>query len=173
MKTKQPPKQKRVRVAVRLTPSDLAYLKGIVKSGTRKAREITRARILLLSHQKKSNLDIIAALGCSQFAISSLRRRFRKRKKDVKATIIDAPRSGTPKKILPAHEAFVVATACTDPPNGHAHWTAEALKDKLLETYSKLETISGEGIRRILLKNELKPWREKNVVHSKTHPAFS
>lgn len=173
MKTKRQPKKKRVRIVVRLKPSDITYLQGVVKSGTRKAREITRARILLLSHQKKSNVEIIAALGCSQFAITSLRIRFLKRKKDVKATIIDAPRPGTPKKILPMHEAFVVATACTDPPTGHAHWTAEALKTKLLETYTKLETISGEAIRRILIKNELRPWREKNVVCPKADPALS
>lgn len=173
MKTKQKKKLGRVRVAVNLTASDIAYLKNILKSGARKAREMTRARTLLLSHMKKSNQEIIDALGCSQFAISDLRRRFVKRDKDVAATIVDAPRSGTPKKILPTHEAFVIATACTEAPSGHAHWTTEALREKLLETYTDLKTVSDEGVRKILLKNKLKPWREKNVVRSKAHSSLS
>lgn len=173
MKTNQKKKLRRVRVVVRLKAFDLAYLKSILKSGTRKARETTRAHILLMSHKKKSNQEIMDALGCSQFAISDLRRRFVKRGRDVRKTIVDAPRPGTPKKILPVHEAFVIATACTEAPSGHAHWTTEALKNKLLETYTKLKTVSDEGIRRILIKNELKPWREKNVVRPKTHPTLS
>jgi len=173
MKSKQQKiKLKRVRVVVTLKESDIAFLNGMMKNGTRKAREITRARILLMSHRKKSNQEIMDALGCSQFAISDLRRRFVKRGRNVATTIIDAPRPGTPKKILPIHEAFVVATACTEAPSGHAHWTTEALKHKLLETYTELQTVSDEGVRKILIKNELKPWREKNVVRSKTHPSF-
>lgn len=166
-------KLKRVRVAVTLTESEITSLKNITRSGTRKAREVTRARILLMSHQKKSNQEIMDALGCSPFAISSLRIRFVKRGKDVKATIIDAPRSGTPNIIFPEHEAFVVATACTDAPAGHAHWTLAALREELLKTYTALKHVSHERIRQILLKNALKPWREKNVVRTKTHPSFS
>jgi transposase len=173
MKIKQKKKLRRVRVVVRLKARDLAYLKNILNSGTRKAREITRARILLMSHKKKSNQEIIDALGCSQFAISDLRRRFVKRGRDVRKTIIDAPRCGTPRKILPVHEAFVVATACTEAPSGHAHWTTEALKEKLLETYADLKTVSDEGVRKILLKNKLKPWRGKNVVRSNAHASLS
>lgn len=173
MKTKRQMRKKRVRIVVRLKPADVAYLKGIVKSGTRKAREITRARILLLSHQKKTNVEIIAALGCSQFAITSLRIRFLKRKRDVKAAIVDAPRSGTPKKILPEHEAFVIATACTDAPTGHAHWTLAALKKALLEAHIELKRVGHERIRQILLKNKLKPWREKNVVRPEAHSHLS
>ena len=109
------------------------------------------------------------ALGCSQFAISSLRARFVRRGRDVVATIVDAPRSGTPKKILPEHEAFVIATACTDAPTGHAHWTLAALKDALLNAHVELKRVGHERIRQILMKNKLKPWREKNVVRSKTH----
>jgi hypothetical protein len=126
-----------------------------------------------MSHKKKSNQEIMDALGCSQFAISSLRARFLKRGKNIKATIVDAPREGTPKKILPEHEAFVVATACTDAPTGHAHWTLAALKDELLKTHAELKCVGHERIRQILLKNKLKPWREKNVVRPKTHARVS
>ena len=173
MKTKQLGRKKRIMISVHLNASDIAFLKRLVKSGTRKAREITRARILLMSHAKKTNREIMEALGCSPFMISSLRTRWLKRKKDIQATLVDAPRPGQPKKVLPAHEAFVVATACTDAPTGHAHWTLQSLRDKLLETYKEMNTLSHERIRQILLKNKLKPWREKNVVRSKAHTHLS
>jgi transposase len=57
------------------------------------------------------------------------------------AALNDLPRTGQPKKISGAHEAFVIATACTDAPDGHAHWTLHALKDKLLHTYDDLDSV--------------------------------
>lgn len=173
MKTKQKKKFGRARVVVALSDSDVASLQSAIRHGTRKAREITRAHILLLSHKKKSNQEIMDALGCSSFTISDLRRRFVKRGRNVAATITDAPRPGAPKKILPVHEAFVVATACTNVPPGHAHWTLATLKDELLKTHIELKYVGHERIRQILLKNKLKPWREKNVVRPNAHPHLS
>jgi hypothetical protein len=165
--------KKREKIIVSLSEADVALLRKVVKSGTHPAQVITRARILLLSWSGKTNREIVNALACSPRSITDIRERYMKREKDVEATILDAPRSGQPKKILPEHEAFVVATCCTEAPVGHAHWTIRALKQKLLEDYKKLRTVSDERIRRILLTNKLKPWREKNVVHSKAHPALS
>lgn len=162
-------KDKRGKIIVRLTRSDIVYLRRIVRSGTRSAQVITRARVLLMSHQGKRNWEIIDALGCTHFAIADIRQRFVTRKKDVAAAIIDAPRPGQPRRILPEHEAYVVATACTDPPEGHAHWTLPELKKALLAAYQTIRTVSDERIRQTLLAHELKPWREKNVVRTKAH----
>ena len=163
MKTKKKSKEK---IQVILKKKDLALLQSITKSGTQNARVITRARILLLSQQGKTSAEIIAALECSPRSITDIRRRFVLRKRDAAEAIKDAPRSGQPKRILPAHEATLVATACTKAPEAHAHWTLEALKNTLLATHSELKSISYESIRQILLRNKLKPWREKNVVHT-------
>ena len=54
-------------------------------------------------------------------------------------------------------------------PEGHDHWTLEALKETLLETYQDLDAISQEWIRQILLRGKLKPWREKNVVRAESY----
>ncbi len=172
-KTKHSNKKDRTKINITLTSEDILFLNDIVKSGKKGAQSINRARILLLSHRKKTNREIVDALECSKTTISNIRKRYIARNKNVEATITDAFRSGQPKKILPDHEAFVIATACTDAPEGHAHWTAAALKERLLATYADLKTISDERIRRILLTNKLKPWREKNVVHSKAHASLS
>ncbi len=163
---------RREKVIIALNTKDIESLEGIVRKGVSHARTITRARILLLSHRGKSNTEIVEALGCSHDLISLVRKRYLKRE-SVESTVHDASRPGQPKKITPRHETFVVATACTKAPAGHDHWTLPELRKALLRRYRKLKTVSDERIRHILLASELKPWREKNVVRSEPHAAFS
>jgi transposase len=148
---------------VSLTAKERLFLRRFVTSGSHKAREITRARILLLSALGKIDTVIVVALGCSLSMVRSVRRRFDERR-DIQAVITDAPRPGQPAKLKPHHEAFIVATACTPAPSAHAHWTAAALRQTLLATYQDIQDISAEPIRKLLVRHRLKPWREKNVV---------
>jgi transposase len=160
----------RGKIVISLAPSEMSVLEKLVKSGQHNARTITRAHILLLSQRGKTNQEIVEMLGCSHFTVTDVRKRYHKRR-CLEAVLQDAPRSGQPKKITAQHEAFVVATACTDAPPGHAHWTLEALKEKLLATYPQFRSVSHERIRHILLANQLKPWLEKNVVRTASHAA--
>lgn len=164
-------KKKREKVTIALSSKEVVELNRLIRSGTAKARAMTRARILLLSHRERTNREIMDALGCSQGTVTDVRKRYVQRS-SIDAVIHDAPRPGQPKKITPDHEAFVVATACTDAPDGHDHWTLEALKEKLVTTYDDLDSVSHEWIRKMLIRAALKPWREKNVVHPRTHPAL-
>ena len=156
-------RRRREKVVVSLTADEIRTLEDITKHGSHNVRVVTRARILLYSHEKKTNQQITVALGCASRMICNVRRRYQQRGSVVEA-IHDAPRSGQPRKITPRHEAFVVATACTNAPKGHNHWTLPELKKKLLARYKKLQSVSDERIRQMLLPTALKPWREKNVV---------
>lgn len=160
--------KKKAKILIVLSNKEIALLETHIRCGTVKAQTVTRARILLLSHKGKTNHEIVDALGCAPRTVSGVRRRYRDRG-SASAVITDFPRPGQPKKITPEHEAFVIATACTQAPEGHAHWTLNALKNKLLETYSTLQSVSDERIRHILLHAALKPWTEKNVVHPYSH----
>jgi hypothetical protein len=160
------------KISVMLTGEDIHFLKQTLSRGTHKARTIIRARILLYSHAGKNNKEIVDALGCAPRIICDVRNRYL-HTRSVERTIRDAPRPGQPKKITPDHEAFVIATACTDAPDGHGHWTLDALKEKLIATYDDLHSVSHERIRHILMASDLKPWREKNVVHSQSHSTLS
>ena len=56
---------------------------------------------------------------------------------------------------------------CSNPPEGQARWTVrlvaqEAVKRKLVPRVGR------ETIRILLQSHDLKPWREKNVVHPRT-----
>jgi transposase len=171
MKKKKKNKQRK-KIVIALSVDEVNTLKQLVRRGEKSARAITRARILLLSNSGKTNTEIIAALGCVQFTVTDVRKRYKARG-SIDAVLHDAPRPGQPKKITEAHEAFVVATACTSAPEGHSHWTLNALKDKLIATYNDLQSVSHERIRQMLLHAALKPWREKNVVHAESHTTLS
>lgn len=155
-----------------LSPVDVSALNRFITTGTHKAREIIRARILLLAHEDKSNAGIVDAVGCSAWTARNVRKRFVVRG-SWQAAVADAPKSGQPKKLTGQHEAFITAKACTDPPAGHAHWTVPELKRELLEGYTDIRSISDETVRKVLLDAKLQPWREKNVVHPETHARIS
>jgi len=169
MKTKTHNTEK---ILIALTKEEVHRLKQTLSRGTHTARTIIRARILLFSYQEKTNKEIVDALGCAPRIICDVRKRY-KEHHSIEMAIHDAPRPGQPKKITPEHEAFVIATACTDAPDGHNHWTLPALRKKLLATYDDLTSVSDERIRQMLIQAALKPWREKNVVRATTHPALS
>jgi transposase len=159
---------------IALEKKEARMLEHIISKGTSPARVITRARVLLLANEngpKKTNKAIAETLMLASTTPRDIRKRYCER--GLQGALYDAPRPGQPKKITDEHKTFVIATACTDAPEGHDHWTLEALRDKLIETYDDLQSVSHEWIRQILIRAKLKPWREKNVVHAKAYTALS
>ena len=63
----------------------------------------------------------------------------------------DRPRSGRPEKVSGTVKAHVVATACTEPPEGHGRWTLRLLADHVIQL-EMLDSISKDTIGRILKK---------------------
>lgn len=138
-------------------------LKHIIRTGTHKARVILRARVLLKSAMGKTNGEIARDEDVHTTTIERICSRFDRGGLD--KALYDAPRSGQPRKLDKKTEAYLVATACTDPPKGADHWTLELLTEKMIKD-KKVKTISSVAIMHYLHRNDLKPWREKNVVHS-------
>lgn len=77
--------------------------------------------------------------------------------------LYDAPRPGQPPKLNGHEEAKVVAIACTAPPEGRKRWTLDLLTERACDD---VKDVGRSTIHHVLLRNHLKPWREKNVVHS-------
>lgn len=153
---------------VRLSPHERRRFRSMLRRGTHNARVLIRVRILLLADEGTRDTDTAGIVGCARGTVFAVRKRFHDRG-SAEAAIMDAPRSGQLKRLTPEHEAFVIATACTTPPPGHAHGSTAALKEELLTTYADLDDIGDETIRKLLVAHHLKPWREKNVVHPPSH----
>ena len=154
---------KRIKYTIQLSLKVQKELQNTTRKGNHNARVIIRARILLLSHQGKSDTSIGAQLETSKSSVHRVRKRYVKG--GLKRALYDAPRLGQPPKLDTKAEAKLVAIACSDPPKGYAHWTLELLQKKLIKDKT-VSSISTVAIWHHLKERGVKPWREKNVVYS-------
>ena len=78
---------------------------------------------------------------------------------NLEEALSEEPRPGAPRKLSGKEEALLVATACSNPPEGRARWTLELLADELVRL-TEHDNISRETVRRRLTETDLKPWRK-------------
>lgn len=83
----------------------------------------------------------------------------------------DDPRPGSPVRIDDRLKSYVVATVCSDPPEGFDRWTLELIQSALLEK-NVVDTISRESIRLILKEHDLKPWLQRSWCVPKVDEEF-
>src|ERR1700716_1296582 len=77
---------------------------------------------------------------------------------NLEEALSEEPRPGASRKLSGKEEALLIATACSNPPEGRARWTLELLADELVRLTE--HDISRETVRRRLTENDLKPWRK-------------
>ena len=137
---------------VHLREEERNALHQFVSCGTKKARSITRARILLLADAGRSDHEIITVLGVSRPTVSAVRKRYAKRdERPILSVLSDAPRAGRPVTIDSRVEAHISLIACSEPPEGRTRWTLHMIADKLVEL-AVIESISHERVRTALKK---------------------
>jgi transposase len=142
-----------------LTVEEKSELESVVKRGKHSRREIQRAQTLLWSEEGKRDLEIADWLGVTPLTVASTRQRWATEKR-----IADAPKSGRHKKLDAKQEAFLVALACSDAPEGRESWTLQLLADKLVELNVVQTPISYETVRETLKKTHLSPGKKSSGV---------
>ena len=124
-------------------------LEQITRKGSLKARQFKRAMILLKANEGLSDPQIMAVLNVSRPCVERIRKRFVA--DGIERALNEDPRPGQKRKLDGRAEATLIATACTEAPEGHAHWTLRLLADKLVKL-QVVDTISYETVRRTLKK---------------------
>lgn len=132
---------------VRLSDIERLELKAIISKGKRRVRIIRRAQTLLWSDAGKADSEIAQLHGVTPLTVANTRKRWVKEK-----SLEDKPRPGRVKKLDGKQEAFLVALACSDAPDGFERWTMQLLADKLVELSVIDEPVSDETVRRTLKK---------------------
>jgi len=69
----------------------------------------------------------------------------------IERALEEDPRPGQKRKLDGRAEAVLIATACSEAPDGHEHWTLRLLAGKLVQL-QVVEAISHETVRRTLKK---------------------
>lgn len=151
---------------ISLSAKEKKLLNAIVTKGIHPARVFNRAQILLKADRGLKDEEIGVHLVCTAQHIGRIRKRYCT--VGLEHTLYDAPRSGKPRTFQKADETRIVAIACTKAPEGRSHWTGELLAEEAVKR-GIVPKISKQKIWLIMEKHDLKPWREKNVVRSKTH----
>lgn len=142
---------------VELGETEKVELESVVKRGKHTRREIQRAQLLLWSAAGKTDLEIAGLLKVSPTTVAATRQRWALEKR-----LADAPKAGRKKRLDGKQEAFLVALACSDAPEGRSEWTLRQLADKLLELKVIETPISYETVRESLKKTNLSPGRKSN-----------
>ena len=137
---------------VKLTPQERKRLIAIVSKGKNKAAVIRRAHILLKSDEGKTDQEIAEMLYSSEDTVSRTRQRFCE--EGLEAALEDKPHPGSESKLDDGQEAYLIALACSTPPQGRRRWTLELLA-KQLEQDGIVEGISAEAVRLVLKKTNL------------------
>ena len=140
---------KRKKYNISLTDDEGEFLRKYIRTGKHTARNITRARILLLSSEGKTNAEIVKTLGICPATVSNIRKRFTE--SGLIFTLGGKPFPGQPAKLDGKGQATLIALACSDPPEGHSSWTMQLLADKLVEL-DTVQSISDETVRKYLKK---------------------
>lgn len=148
---------------IKLSKKEQQQLQDIIRRGTRNARIVIRAQILVKSHRGYTDEVIGEHTGASRRTIQRIRKRYHDG--DLKHALYEEPRPGAPEKLTPKAEARLVAIACTTPPEGVHHWTLGLLQERLVKEKA-VSSITKVAIWYRLKERGIKPWREKNVVHS-------
>jgi transposase len=122
-------------------------LEQLTTKGNSGARKIRRARILLLADEGRIDKEIASFLGSAVTTVERVRKRFVE--EGLEAALSEKPRPGAARKLDCRQEAFLMALACSDAPEGKGHWSMRMLAERLVEL-EVVDEISGETVRRTL-----------------------
>lgn len=135
---------------VELSQEDRDALVAMVSKGQSSARQIRRAPTLLLSGEGKTDEEIGNLLHIDPFTVYKTRQRWCE--EGLSNQLGDKPKPGRKRKLSGEAEAYLVALACSNAPEGRESWTLQLLADKLLELQVIDEPVSYETVRERLKK---------------------
>lgn len=153
-----------VKYIVNLTEEERDQLLNLTKKGKNSSRVFKRAQILLLAEENYQDVEIADILKVGESTVHRTRQRYVE--EGVSLALSERPRPGRPGKLNPEAEAMLIATACSNPPEGRKGWTMQLLANQLV-TLDLVEDISDETVRLTLKKTRLNLGLKNNGVFHK------
>ncbi len=133
---------------LRLTARDRKQLHVMTRKGTHSARTLNRARILLLSDQGESDVNIANTLRVGRMTVYRIKKRYAG--EGLHAALQERRRPGQPQKYSEQDKAEIIALACSAPPKGAQRWSLRLLVEESATQTGK--NTSRESVRLILKK---------------------
>jgi len=133
------------RAAIQVTSEEEQTLRQWARAGTSEHRMVERAKVILLAHQGKSNLEIAEGLNTRPARVSKWRQRFAAHGLD---GLQDADRTGRPSHYDKATEKRVLTLLDEPPPEGYGKWSGALLAEALGD-------VSDDQVWRVLRKHDI------------------
>jgi putative transposase len=149
-------------IPIKVKSKDLSQIGELLRGGIQQVRVVLRALSLRQLADGFTAPEVAQALPLTAKAVRQIAHRYTSDGLD--AAVYAKQRPGAQEVLDGPQKQRIVAMVCSTPPEGRARWTVrliaeEAVKRKLVPKVGR------ETIRILLQSHELKPWREKNVVH--------
>jgi len=148
-----------------LSRGDQKVIREILRAGIQQVRVVLRAIALEQLAVGQTAPVVAKIVHLSPQAVRRIAHRYQQG--GLEQALYERGGRGSKELLDSSEKQRVIAMVCSDPPVGLARWTVrliaeEAVKRKLVPQVGR------ETIRVLLSSHDLKPWREKNVVHSAT-----
>ena len=151
---------------VTLTQSEREQLEAIKAKGSHRSQKVLNAIILLNCDQgafqahRSTNEQISKVLGISDRKINRVKKKFVEEGFEV-ALHGSKPDRVYKKKVDGDLEATLIATSCSEPPEGYSRWSLRMLADRMVEL-EYVDELSHETVRRVLKKTNSSPGSKKH-----------
>ena len=132
-----------------LSADDRIAAEAVRAKGTRPAREVNRAHILLALDRQVAETLVMAVLGVARMMIWRTRTAYLEG--GLELALRDVQRSGRPRQYATDARTRLTALACSQAPAGNARWTVRLLHEAV-RAEPGLHSISRETVRRLLKK---------------------
>lgn len=139
---------------VDLSLDERGQLESLTRGGKGSVRKVKRALVLLAVDDGDKDEVAAGKARVSVGTVERLRRRFAE--EGLQAALSERPRPGKPAKLDGRQEAYVIALACSEAPEGRARWTLRLLANRLVEL-EVVDEVSHHTVGRLLKRGSLSP----------------
>lgn len=154
-----------VKLQFTLSKDERKKVKQMQNKGKESVRVLKRARILDLFDQGYTSPTISEYVGCTPETVRNIGWKYIHH--GLQTALYDSPRPGGKRKLTEKQSQEIIAFVCSTPPQGRTRWTLELIVQEAIKR-KIVDSVGRETIRILLHSHDLKPWREKNVVHTGT-----
>jgi transposase len=147
-----------IRYRVELNEGERAQLTAMLSGGKIAARKLKRAQILLAADAGIGDEAIADSISVGGSTVYRTKRRFVEG--NLELALSEEARPGAARKLSCKETALLVATVCSNPPEGRKRWTLDLLAGQMVQL-TEHEGLSRETVRRRLAEDDLKPWLRK------------
>jgi len=140
------------RYKVILTQAERQQLEKLISSGIAPARKLTRARILLIVDAGQTKTEVSQVLDVTINTVTNVCRSFQIQR--LEAIERKKPDREYEHSLDGEAEAYLIAIACSAPPEGRERWTLRLLQAEMVKR-KYVDEVSHETVRTALKKTNL------------------